>query len=1520
MIRALTTLSGDHAVRPLSAKLPSIRSQIALLVLACALPSVIGLGVLVQHFYQREQLQIQRDTLATARALAAAVGHDIDAAEGMALVLASSPSLDRGDLDAFAAQAASQLRPGLPVQRLMLSDPAGRVLRQAGAAAPAADVAGNAARLAPAVAQARPEISLIVRKDAPHQPEVALDVPVLRNGQARYVLTAVLKPDRLAAAAAAQRLAPGWLLALISADGIIVDRNKDPERFVGKPVSDQSRALLQGDGEGALLTQSRDGFSVFAGLSLLPGRQWAVAVGMPEHQAMADAALPSVPLIAAAVGLLLLIGIVLAWLMGGQIARSIAGLTQPARALAGGVPMRLPDMSFREAAEVAQALVHVEGDIQRHRLGLETLVAERTAQLEASKALLENVYASAPVGLSFVDMDLRIVMINDYLAAINGLPVSAHVGRHFGDMIRDEQVRLDVERGYRKVIATGAAISGIEMTGTAPGRPDQVCHWLSGYFPVRDAAGRMLGITGLLVDISPQKNIEAELRQSKQLFKSVVENMPAMLFVKQAADLRFEMLNRQGELILGRPRAQFLGKNDFDFFPAEQAAAFARADRAVLASAEVVEIDEEEVTAADGTVRLLNTRKVALRDGQGKVTHLLGMAIDVTERKRADEVLRATSLSLARSNAFIRTVTDHVPAMVTYWDRELRCRFANRSFLEFMGLGIEQVIGAHLTEVVGGELYRRNRQRIDAVLAGQPQNFYQDRPDRSGESHFVWANYLPDLDEDGKARGFFVMVSDVTELKRTELRLHDLNDQLVRARDRAEAASRAKSAFVANMSHEIRTPMNAIIGLARLLEEAPLARRERSYVGKIQLATQSLLAVVNDVLDFSKIEAGQLKLEHSPFNLDHILNSIGVLVGQTAWNKGVEPVFNVAPDVPLDLLGDAMRLQQVLLNLTSNAVKFTEHGEVVLSVRQLSCSATATKLEFTVRDTGIGISPAQQAHLFEAFSQGDNSTSRQYGGTGLGLAICRRLVDLMDSSISVHSELGKGSTFRFACTMERAVHGLPAPRALPAAVEGLSVLIVEDNATVLDMLTRHCEALGWRVWSADSGQAGLAQLRKLARAGGAPQLDLLLLDAGLPDLDGISLLTQAHTDDTLLLPPTIMMAPDHYTEELIPIADSLHIATILAKPTTPPRLLSTIIAVRTGTASQSAMPAHTPLSGRLAGMRVLLVEDNEINQEMAQYILLHAGARVDIACNGSVAVDLLQQDPTRYDAVLMDLQMPVMNGYDATAKLRAMGLTELPIIAMTANALDEDRQLAVEAGVNAHVPKPIDVDELLATLLRLAPLRPGRAAPDDSWRAPPAEDRPASLPGIDLEAALKRLAGNYPAFVGLLKRFENSQGGTVGEVRILLAGGKHHAATQLLHRLRGVAANLGAGDIARLSAQAEVALHEARETDLAFLLTALDQSISVVTEAARTLPLPLPEADTAGAAPGGADLPQALEDLLCLLQTSNMKALTQFQSLRPSLDQQQHEAVVALAHAVETLDFAAAEQLVQDMLKRKDTA
>ncbi|SFU84739.1 PAS domain-containing protein [Pseudoduganella namucuonensis] len=1508
-----------------SGKLPSIRSQIALLVLVCALPSIIGLGVMVQHFYQRETLQVSRDTLETARALASAIEHDLREAQSAALALASSPSLAAGDFAAFTEQARRQLRPDFPAGQFLLSDAGG--VHHAFTPGPGAPTAPpppllNAARLRPLFEHGEPVVSQIpADRDAPdRQPWLAIDVPVMRDGRVAYALSAVLRREQLGEMLAEQRLPEHVLASLADADGVLLARSRDAHKFVGRNMPEAVSRQLRDAEEGTLRAVTIDGVPVYAGFSRLPGRNLTVLVGIPEQNAL-DGMMPSVPLVSGAVTLLVLAGFGMSWMMGGHIGRSVRALTQPARALAAGTPIAPAPSNFLEAEEVAQALRQVEIEVQRHRHELELLVAERTAELEASKALLENVYASAPVGLSFVDPQLNIVMINEYLAAINAKPVSEHIGHSFGDVIRDDQVRLEVERDYRRVLATGEAISGIELTGTAPGRPDDIRHWLTGYFPVRAQDGAIIGITGLLLDITDQKRTEAELQRSKQLFKSVVENMPAMLFVKRAGDLRFEMLNHQGELTLGLPRSQLLGKNDHDLFPAEQADAFTAADRAVLASDRVIEIAEEPISTAGGEKRYLNTRKVALRDEHGNPTHLLGMAIDITERKRADEAMRATSLSLARNNAFIRTVTDNVPGTVVYWDAELRCRFANKYFSEFIRMPIGDIMGATMREVLGEELYRENLPYVDGVMAGKAQSFYQDRVGPGGDARYMWANYIPDLDEHRKARGFFVMVSDVTELKRSELRLHDLNDELVRARDRAEAASRAKSEFVANMSHEIRTPMNAILGLARLLEEAPLERRERSYVGKIQMATQSLLTVVNDVLDFSKIEAGQLKLDPGRFNLDHILSSVGVLISQAAWDKGVEPIFAVGADVPMELVGDAMRLQQVLLNLAGNAVKFTHQGEVALGVRQTGGNATHVTLEFSVRDTGIGIGADKQRRMFEAFSQEDNSTSRKYGGTGLGLAICRRLVDLMGGTISVHSEPGRGSIFRFAVTLERAVPGIPEPAPLPQALQGLSLLIVDDNATVRELLSRHCQSLGWTVWTADSGAAALAMLHKLARAVGPPKLDLLLLDARLPDLDGIALLTRAHTDDRLALPPTIMMAADHLTEEMLAIADTLHIATVLAKPATPVRLIAAIAAVRTGTAQPSALPASTPLTGRLAGVRLLLVEDNEINQEMAQYILLHAGARVEIAGNGRVAVNMLTADPQRCDVVLMDLQMPVMNGYEATAALRAMGLTALPIIAMTANALDEDRRLATDAGIDAHIPKPIDVEEMIATLTRFITVR-GDGACEGPGRWPDElDDRPVSLPGIDLDAALARLAGNYPAFVGLLKRFENSQGDTVSEVRALLTNDKRQQAAQLLHRLRGVAANLGAGDIARLSAQAEIALHEANEPDLAFTLTALDQSITVVTEAARTLPLPLPAATAAPDkdAPD-ANLPQALEELVSLLQTNNMKALTHFQGLRAALEPDEREAVLALADAIETLDFAAAEKQVRDMLKRKEFA
>ncbi|WP_426057190.1 response regulator [Janthinobacterium sp. PSPC2-1] len=421
------------------------------------------------------------------------------------------------------------------------------------------------------------------------------------------------------------------------------------------------------------------------------------------------------------------------------------------------------------------------------------------------------------------------------------------------------------------------------------------------------------------------------------------------------------------------------------------------------------------------------------------------------------------------------------------------------------------------------------------------------------------------------------------------------------------------------------------------------------------------------------------------------------------------------------------------------------------------------------------------------------------------------------------------------------------------------------------------------------------------------------------------MLTEARADEYLALPPVIMLVADQDSENLERLADSLMLAGVVSKPATPARLLAAVTAVRdgrNGRSAPSALPVSTPLSGLLEGMRVLLVEDNEINQEVAQYILLHSGARVAVAANGQLAVDLLANTPHAWDVVLMDLQMPVMNGYDATLAIRALGLPDLPIIAMTANAMDEDRLRAIASGMNAHVAKPIDVDDMIETLTRLvpAPLGGGDNAAQAGNAVADTPDLPATVPGIDLAAALQRFGGDYGAFLALLKRFENSQGDAVEESRRLLAAGQTQQAAQLLHRVCGVAANLGATHVARLAAEAEKALKTRPSHATAALLGQLELAMAEVIKATRTLPSPLRRGQPAPHAPGSAplDLHAGLAELLVLIRNNNLKALAHFHALHPALQQSDREAALAMANAIETLNFSDAEKLVLDQLKREE--
>ena len=1539
--------------------LPSIRSKTATLVLACALPAIVGIAALCYDSYVRERDNLLRDAEWLAQSVMLAVERDLDAGQTAARALASSPSLASGKLRDFHAQARSILGPDFPGFAFVLSDTAGVALMHTRVAyGMPLPPNGNVDAIRKVAATNEPFTSDLHRA-GPGQPWViSVDVPVQVQGVVAYVLSVQLRPERVAQLLAEQRLPPRWTAQLLDARHVFVARTALQDQYIGTAAQPALVDSLKRSDAGMAELTSRQGVHVFAIHQRSLNRQWHAVVGVPRDAALA-ALRDSLANVILFVIVLLVIGFATAWTIGGVIGRSVRALCAPAAALGRGEPVLLPPASIREAAEVGAALKQVEGELYRYRHQLETLVAERTAKLETANALIENVYATAPVGLSLLDTELRVVMVNDYLAALNAKPVSAHIGRTLPELLGP--IGVEYEKAYRKVRDTGLPLTAIEDSGPVPAEPGVERHWIVSYYPVFGPDHALVGISAVVLDVSERKEMSEQLRDVNEQFRAIYEmSGDAHMLIAQGAG--FISGNQAAAKIFGcASTEEFMTLSPASASPEFQPDGRRSADKAEQFVRYALEHGSHHFEwlhqRRNGSLFTADVLLTSLNIGGKGV--LQATVRDISERVAADKALRATSARLEQSERFIRTVTDNVPGMVGYWDADLRCRFANRRYLAWFGRGEQDMLGLAMDQILTPEALAENAPYVREVLAGREAHFARElaapgaEPNDTQASHqtqHTWTSFIPDFDQQGAVRGFFVLVSDVSELKRTELRLQSLNEQLRTALERAEAASIAKGEFLANMSHEIRTPMNAIMGLARLLEEGRLERRERSYVSKMMMSTRSLMGILSDVLDFSKIEAGQLMLEYTSFKLCQVLDSMAVLVAASAWGKGVELVYVVGPDIPLILVGDPMRLEQVLLNLIGNAIKFTEQGEVVLEIGKRSESADTIVLDFTVRDTGIGIDAARQEHMFDAFSQGDSSTGRKYGGTGLGLAICRRLVSLMGSAIGVTSTLGGGAEFRFDCSF--GVHPMGGDIALPpmAELSGRSILIVDDNRSARHALVTLCKWFGWRVQEAAGGAEALELLRA-ARRDERP-IDFMLLDTAMPDLDGIAVLTYARADPAIDVPRCALMVADSAREQLDGLAQELGLDAILSKPFTPDALVKTLVELQSGRPAPDASAALAPLAGRLQGIYVLLVEDNQINQEVANYILLHAGAAVDIASNGRIAVSMLAEAPTRYDAVLMDIQMPVMNGYQATAAIRAMGLDTLPIIAMTANAMEADRQLAIEAGMSGHVPKPIDVDNLVAALNKVTSggdareLRAPARAGYSYGVAAHEMSLPAHVPGVDLRSTLPRFGGNYASFVNLFKRFESSQGGTLAEVDALLRRQDRHGAITLVHRLRGVAANLGAVDLAALAFELEHALRGAGEAELSMRIDTLDKALHEVFATARALPVPASsgpalltgqDGGSNGSGPGSGpgsghggwgdarapaleaeQFGAALENLLILLQNNNLKAMAAFDALRPALAQTlETQAMDTLGEAIATLGFAGAAVQVRAIMTSK---
>jgi len=657
---------------------------------------------------------------------------------------------------------------------------------------------------------------------------------------------------------------------------------------------------------------------------------------------------------------------------------------------------------------------------------------------------------------------------------------------------------------------------------------------------------------------------------------------------------------------------------------------------------------------------------------------------------------------------------------------------------------------------------------------------------------------------DGVITGSVIIFRDIADRKAIEKAMKE-------TKELAEDATRLKSNFLANMSHEIRTPMSAIIGMSYLALRTDMTAKQRGFIQKIQSSGQHLMGIINDILDLSKIEAGKLNVERVDFELDKVLEDVINLTGEKAGAKGLEFVVDVDENVPNLLIGDPLHLGQVLINYSNNAVKFTERGEITITVRLHEESDADVLLYFAVKDTGIGLSPEQKSRLFQTFQQADSSTTRRYGGTGLGLAISKKLAEGMGGSVGVESVYGMGSTFWFTARLGKSdAHSRRIP--LDPFLRGLPVLVVDDNenarAAMVDMLRR----MLFVVTDRNSGEGAIEEVKNLALEGGG--FEIIFIDSGMPGIDGVETARRVIALG-LEKPPRLVLIAAFGSEDLAKQAEEAGIEGLLVKPVTPSALLDTVMRLvgREESAENRYDASPSDIERRLValkGARILLVEDNDLNQEVATEILVDAGFMVDLAINGAVAVCMVEE--AEYDAVLMDMQMPVMDGLAATAEIRKQPrFARLPIIAMTANAMSDDRDICVAAGMNDHMAKPIDPEKLFGTLLRWIPPRGQTVIPgsEGQVRNRPGDEEaflPAGIAGLDIGLGLKRIQGKKPFYLSMLRKFSRGQRNTIEGIQAAMASDDRETAQRLAHTLKGLAGTIGATALQGEAADLEAAI------------------------------------------------------------------------------------------------------------------